>query len=103
MGQDRLTSEDLAIALVRNLSGAALKHDQLHALANAFAKVVDEFYKANEDFYGMDEASELADECALSIDRAYVKELSEADIAHNRMLDRNCAATQERIDSRLGE
>ena len=103
MGQDRLTSEDLAIALVRNLSGAALKHEQLFALANAFAKVVDEFYQANQDFYGMDEASELAGECAMSIDRAHVKELSDSEIAHNRILDRNCAATQERIDARLGE
>lgn len=98
MGQDRLTSEDLAIALIRNLNGAALTHDQAYALANAFAKVVDEFHKANQNLYGIDEASELADECAMAIDRAHEIEQTEED----RILDRGCQATQERIDARLG-
>lgn len=68
---DRLNRDDLAIAMVRNTSGAALNKDQMFAMANAFAKVLDEFYQSNQDLIGIDKAAELADECALTIDAAY--------------------------------
>lgn len=81
---DRLTQGDLGIAIVRNMNGAKLTKDQMQYLAHAFARVVGEFYQANQDLFGTDKAAELADECALTIENCYPIEPSAEDIAADR-------------------
>lgn len=61
---DRMNSADAAIAMTRSIDGATMSADQVQALLSVTARLVNEFEKANTDWTGLWQCSEMADELA---------------------------------------
>ena len=61
---DRMNSADAAIAMLRSLTGAKMSADQVQAMLTASARLVNEFDKANPDWTGLWQCSEMSDDLA---------------------------------------
>lgn len=84
---DRMNSADAAIAMTRSLNGATMSADQVQALLTAAARLVNEFEKANTDWTGLWQCSEMADELADLFENA--GPASEAELADRARHDAN--------------
>lgn len=61
---DRMNSADAAVAMLRSLTGSTMSADQVQAMLDTAARLVNEFEQSNTDWTGVWQCSEMADELA---------------------------------------